>query len=187
MAIRNGMTPFKLSNSNSFWNFGVPRNIISQFTNASAIAYEDFMRDLQKMEYTNQFSANEAEKKRQWDERMSNTSIQRMVSDAKTAGINPIFAIGQGGASTPSGASASGSSVSTTKSGDGGASLFNLLGTIASIASGMYNAGAKNATDLAISKDRNATNLAVANTVRKSEGYNQNWNFSNFIKKNKRK
>lgn len=51
-----------------------------------------------------QSSANEQMK---FQREMSNTSLQRMVADARAAGINPLFAIGQGGASTPSGASAS--------------------------------------------------------------------------------
>lgn len=41
-----------------------------------------------------------------FQERMSNTSYQRAIEDMKLAGVNPMLAIGQGGASTPGGASA---------------------------------------------------------------------------------
>ncbi len=41
-----------------------------------------------------------------FQERMSGTSYQRAVKDMELAGINPMLAIGQGGASTPGGASA---------------------------------------------------------------------------------
>lgn len=55
------------------------------------------------------FNSLEAQKDRDWQERMSNTSYQRVVEDLKLAGLNPILAYDNGGASTPSGSSASSS------------------------------------------------------------------------------
>lgn len=57
-------------------------------------------------EKANQFNAAEAQKNRDWQEKMSNTALQRKMQDAENAGLNPIFALNAQGASTTSGSSA---------------------------------------------------------------------------------
>lgn len=53
-----------------------------------------------------EFESTQAQASRDWEERMSSTSYQRGIADMRAAGINPILAFAQGGASTPSGAMA---------------------------------------------------------------------------------
>lgn len=56
-----------------------------------------------------EFNSAEAQKQRDWETEMSNTSYQRAVADMKAAGLNPsmLYASGGSGATTPTGNSAS--------------------------------------------------------------------------------
>ena len=95
-----------------------------------------FVRDMMKLEEQNAFNRAEAQTQRDWEERMSSTAYQRAMADMKAAGLNPILAYSQGGASTPSGSSA--------YSGSGGVSSGQIhkssqgqLGNAAHIVSGL--------------------------------------------------
>lgn len=73
----------------------------------------------------NQFTADEAQKQRDWEEYMSNTSYQRQVKDMQAAGVNPAMAMqSASGASTPSGSAA------TSVAPQSGMSLSDLMALI---------------------------------------------------------
>ena len=74
----------------------------------------DYKRQLELLQLENAFNAREAQKSRDWQERMSNTAFQRATEDLRKSGFNPALILGASGASTPTGATARSSSKSGT-------------------------------------------------------------------------
>lgn len=92
----------------------------------------DYQRQLDVLTKSNEFSAEQAQIQRAWEERMSNTSIQRGIADAKSAGINPYAVYSGGGASTPQFTAPSSASSQPQKSGQAWGVLASLLGSVLS-------------------------------------------------------
>lgn len=137
----------------------------------------NYSRDLQKLGIENAFNAAEAEKARSfsseeaaksraWQEQMSNTSYSRAAADLKSIGINPYAMMsGFSAASTPAGATASGSAA---RSGNGGAPSASGLGTL------IGNAFALASTVLGIGARREIALLNAANAKEVAEIYANN-------------
>lgn len=85
---------------------------------------------------SNKFNADEAQKNRNFEEYMSSTAYQRMMADAKKAGINPYYLIqgGSSGSSSQAGSAASSAGSPSSKGSKEPDALGNLAATAVAIA-----------------------------------------------------
>lgn len=93
------------------------------------------------------FSAEQAQLQREWEERMSSTSFERGMEDLQRSGLNPILAYSQGGASTPVGGVANGAGTAHTAD----SNPIGQMGRIAQMVIGGVTAGARIAQNNSLS------------------------------------
>lgn len=109
--------------------------------NANEMAQNNqLLRDLHFQEQANAFNAQEAQKQRDFEERMSSSAYQRAMDDLKKAGLNPILAYSSP-SSTPSGASASSSGGRSSSGYRSNSGVGNGLTTLVSLIAGIYTKG----------------------------------------------
>lgn len=103
----------------------------------------DTLQNINAMQYQTAVNANEAEKLRDWQERLSNTEIQRRVKDLEAVGFSPMALLGNAsGASTPSGSSGSAGSGIGSSSHSSGNPMLDMLKTIGLLVMGGVKLGA---------------------------------------------
>lgn len=109
-------------------------------------AQEQNAFNAQQAALTRDFNSAEAQKQRDFEERLSNTQWQRAVADMESAGLNSALAYSQGGASVPSGASASGgSSATASHSGSPFQLIGGIIGAVTSVAKAAISANSAKA------------------------------------------
>ncbi|QCS36578.1 minor capsid protein [Capybara microvirus Cap3_SP_469] len=150
--------------NNPMSNFGNGSGTSSGGIGTSSNSVND--ADLLSMAYdlnneSNMFNSAEAQKNRDWQEYMSNTSHQREVQDLIKAGLNPVLSAGGVGASTPSGSSASSQNVA--------GSLFNLVGSLAN-ANAMQAAAAMSANAMMYSTNSQSKSSTVNSIINAALG-----------------
>lgn len=125
--------------------------------------------NLEQTGLVNAFNAHEAQKNRDWQERMSNTAHQREVKDLIKAGLNPVLSALNGqGAYTGSGATASGQkAVADNTLGNG---MINIIGAMISASSAQSVANTYAAAQM-YAADKQAGTQSNYQAVMKELGY----------------
>lgn len=127
-------------------------------------------------EKNRQFNASEARLQREYQERLSNTSVQRRMKDLESAGINPILAatdgaqVPQGSAARSAAASYSGGNIGAFKGlelRDNSQTRSDLLGEIANTAA-VANAASARLGDMRSIKNRDMLVKSIADNSMRS-------------------
>lgn len=128
----------------------------------------------QSVAQNNAWSAEQAQKQMDFQERMSNTAHQREIADLRAAGLNPVLSAKLGGASTPTGAMAQGDTSGTSALID----LLQLSMETANSAAGAARAAASTVQDNSASGLSDPNYRSTADVLGMELGEDGNYHFS---------
>lgn len=94
--------------------YGTDLSITGNSGGSDATSFIPGVGDAQAQDKANKLNLKESQTNRDFQERMSNTAYQRAMADMRKAGLNPTLAYMQGGASAPSGSTATVEAASKT-------------------------------------------------------------------------
>lgn len=128
----NSASSSNVSSPSSYTDYSFAEYLEGLFSSVGAEQELNRLYNAEQAQKNREFQSSEAAIQRAWYEEQSNSSYKRAVRDLVSAGLNPVLAVSQGGASVSSTSVPAGSNASVTGAqGDTFSSVLNALASVA--------------------------------------------------------